>query len=382
VNWIDQLGHPEFEVRDKATSQLSNLSADHLPVLRERLGTATDPEVRVRLSGVVAKLKYERQQNIVKAFLRDPDMANSHELDGWQSFSAVAGANRSSKRLFLQLYERHPGLVERPLESVASAMESARRVSRSIQENEIQLGEGDPADGLALLYCLCVADASGDNQLATMALRVFMRFPYNQFFRDPQAKKPMEVMVERWALSLRGGGDLTSAMLIMIESELTTVRSVARKMLEVREGPERAEPDDLLIAMQMMFRYGTKDDLPVLERWLDSTEVCVEIDALNFGGGVPDRSMPPIEPPLREDDSNGVPVRMTYSAQVRDVAVLACMRIAGMEYREYFPSILLQEPRGYLARSIVSPPSDDGLRQARIDAWRASISEPNTDQKN
>jgi hypothetical protein len=380
--WVEQLASGEFERRDQATSQLSRLGAEHLPILKAELDQATDPEVRVRLSGVIAKLKYERQQRVVRAFLRDPDMSNYHELEGWKSFSAISGANRSAKRLFLQLYERHPTLVEKELESGARAIEAARHVSRRIQEDEIHRGEGDRTDGLALLYCLCAADTLGDNQLATMSLRTFLRSPYNQLFRDPQAKKPMEVMVERWALSLEGGADLTSAILIMTESELSTVRSVARKMLENQEEEDQAEPDELLIALQMLFRYGTKEDLPVLERWLDNTEVCLESFAMQFPGGAqglggaPNMGVPPPGYGVPSGRPGGNPDpnlgRTSYTVEIRDAAVLACMQIAGMEYRDHFPDIILQEPRGYLARSIVSLSSDDEVRQARIAAWRAS----------
>ncbi len=393
ATWIAQLASGEFDVRDQATSRLSNLSNEELPQLTDALEQATDPEVRVRLSGVIAKLKFERQQRVVRAFLRDPDMSNSHELEGWKTFSAIAGANRSAKRLFLELLDRHPGLVETPLDDPKLAMDKARQVARSIQENEIRLGEGDQTDGLALLYCLCASDALGDNQLSTLSLRTFMRFPYNALFRDVQAKKPMEIMAERWALSLEGGGDLTTAILIMTESDLSTVRSVASKMLSTLEGPKLAEPDELLIALQILFRYGTKDDLPVLTQWLENKEVCMESFTMNLGGGGPGLEMPQGfggPPGTYEFPPGGVPGgglpgtygpssdgsdnRVIYTVEVRDAAVLACMRITGMEYRDHFPGIVLQEPRGYLPRTIVSLKSADDVREARVEAWRSSQS--------
>jgi len=284
--WIADLSSGEFAVRDSATRQLNGLTADHLGLLVDQLASATDPEAKVRLSGVVAKLKYERQQNIIRTFLRDPDMSRTHELEGWKTFSEVAGANRSSKRLFLELFDRYPDLVEKPLESSQQAFDASAVVSRSIQDSIIQLGDGDQVDGLALLYCLCAMDAYGDQRMASSGLRILGRYPYNQLLRDPQARRPMEVLVERWALSLQSGSDLTRAMLIMVESDLTTVRRVAGKMLSERQGPGRADPEDVLIGLQMMFRFGMEEDLPVLEAWLDCTDVCVELTALGFPGGL------------------------------------------------------------------------------------------------
>lgn len=363
--WIADLSRSEFAVRDRATRRLNGLTIEHLPVLVEQLAGATDPEVKVRLSGVVAKLKHERQQNIIRAFLRDPDMTQTHELDGWKSFSQVAGANRSSKRLFLELFDRYPDLVEKPLESSQAAFEAAGDVSRSIQKSMVQLEEGDAIDGLALLYCLCAMDAHGDQRLASSGLRIFSRFPYNQIIRDPQAKRPMEVLVERWALSLQSGSDLTRAMLIMVESDLSSVRGVARKMLQIREGADRSDPEDVMLGLQMMFRFGQEEDLPVIEPWLDCTDVCLEMTALGFPGGL-------VESP----PGLGIPSSGEKSAQqtieIRDAAILACMRITNMEYRNYFPGLRTQEPRGYNPSTILLPAADKEFRQSRIDAWRAT----------
>lgn len=370
--WIADLSSGEFAVRDRATRQLNGLTADQLGLLVDQLAMATDPEVKVRLSGVVAKLKHERQQNIIRIFLRDPDMSQTHELEGWKTFSEVAGANRSSKRLFLELFDRYPELVEKPLESSQQAFDASAVVSRSIQDSMIQLGDGDEVDGLALLYCLCAMDAHGDQRMASSALRILGRYPYNQMLRDPQAKRPMEVLVERWALSLQSGSDLTRAMLIMVESELTSLRRVARKMLQERQGLERADPEDVLIGLQMMFRFGQEEDLPILEAWLDCTDVCVELTALGFPGGLqgglPGGFMEqPGQPPQPRPEGNS-----QRTLEVRDAALLACMRITGMEYRNHFPELRTQEPRGYNPNTILLPADEKELRQSRIDAWRAT----------
>ena len=60
--WVEQLGDSQFEVRDQASSRLGRLSPDQLDLLKEMLAGASDPEVIVRLSSVVAKLKAQRQR--------------------------------------------------------------------------------------------------------------------------------------------------------------------------------------------------------------------------------------------------------------------------------------------------------------------------------
>jgi hypothetical protein len=369
---IADLGSSLYDERDAATGRLSQLTADSLPTLEMALKQTTDPEVQVRLSSVIAKLKHERQQRIVRQFLRDPDMTNDHELRGWSGFARVAGANRSSKRLFLQLSDRYPSLVEEPLEPGQSALESARRVARGIQEDQLQRGEGDKTDGLALLYCLCAAEDEADGTLSSLSVRTFLRAPYNQFLRDPQAKKPMEMMTERWGLSLTNPSDQTAAILILLESDLNTARSVARKLLARRDGPDQAEPEEVLIALQVLFRFGKAEDLPMLERWLDDTDVCEETVSFNFPGAPVPGGLPRI--PAEPAPAGGDPGRTIYTVEVRDAAVLACMQISAMDYRKHFPSIVMHELRGYLPRTIAGPKSSDAAREARIEAWRNTVS--------
>lgn len=367
LGWIAELASGQFEVREKAMRQLSQLGDDHIPLLDAELKLATDAEVRVRLATALAKLKHERQQRTIRTFLRDSDMSRDHGLHGWASFSRVAGANRSAKRLFLQLRDRHGELVESALEPGKPAMEWARRVARDIQEDQLELREGDKSDGLALLYCLCAAQDSTESvadengSLATMSVRTFMRAPYNQFLRDPQAKRPMEIMTERWAASLRDTSDQTMTMLILLEAELSSARSIARKLLSVPVGPDAPDARDVLIAMQVLFRYGKQEDIAILEPWLERRDVGEEFASFNVLNAPNGLNPVPDNAP-----------RNISTVELRDAAVLACMQIAGMDYRKYFPRILVHELRGYIPRTIAEAADANALRDARIDVWQKS----------
>lgn len=366
--WIAQLGSPKFEVRDQATGKLSGLSTDHLDTLKEFLANAVDPEVRVRLGSVVAKLKTERQQQIVAVFLRDTDMQDDHGLEGWGNFAKIAGATRSSKRLFLQLYDRHPDLIEQPINDPKQAAELARKIVTKIQEGEMRRGEGDKADGLALLYAVCLADGNKETALNSTALRLLLRAPYNQALRDPQSKRSIDAMMERWTLTLENGYEQTVAIQIMIEAELNATRPLARKMLLGDSAPR--EPEELLRAFQVFFRRGIPEDLPLLEAWLDKTDVCEESMSLNNGfpiGGVPPRNRNPGQPGQAPNENEG---RLVSTVEIRDVALLACMQIRGMDYRQHFPTILVSNLWGYIPRSIALPPDSEAIREARLEAYR------------
>jgi hypothetical protein len=381
--WVQELGDSRFEVRDRASGKLSKLSTDQLDPLQELLKGSTDPEITVRLSSVVAKLKAERQQQIVSGFLRDPDILNDHGLHGWSSFARVAGPSRSSKRLFLQLYERHAELVEEALEDPKLATERGRKVLSRIQDSEIRRTEGDKSDGLALLYCACASQGDKDSKIGAMALRILLRAPYNQCLRDPQSKRPIETMMEQWAGTIDGSYEQTTALQIMVEANLSPVRSLAKRMLlsydankhpatkdpsdpsdpsvpsDPNEPVDPIEPRDIARAFQVFFKFGKAEDLPLLEKWLDNTDVCEEISSLNPPGLMLPR--PPIP---------GAPDRPMATVELRDAALLACMQIAGMDYRLHFPTVRNSALWGFIPSSIALKTDSEPVRAARLEAWK------------
>jgi len=365
--WVEQLGDSQFEVRDQASARLSRLSPDQLDFLKEMLAGASDPEVIVRLSSVVAKLKAQRQREIVGVFLRDTDLRNDHGLGGWSSFSKVAGLSRSSKRLFLQLYDRFPELVEESLDDPKAATELGMRLVKSIQIDEMRLSDADKTDGLALLYCTCVATGNEQSNLAPMALRVLLRAPYNQALRDPQSKRAIESMVELWSQSMISSYEQVTALQIMLEANLSTSKSLAKRMLESYKSgsTQELEPRDALRAFQVFFRFGKPEDLPLLEKWLENEDVCEELVSLNFPGGpvpLPGRAIPPDGQPNAQ--------RPMATVELRDAALLACMQIAGMDHRSYFKNLLQSPLWGYVPKSIALPAGSEAIRQERLEAWK------------
>jgi hypothetical protein len=387
--WVQELGDSQFEVRDLASAKLGKLSGDQLDLLKELLAESSDPEVIVRLSSVVAKLKTERQQQIVRVFLRDTDMLNDHGLRGWSSFAKVAGLNRGSKRLFLQLYDRHPGLVEELLEDPKTANEVGMRIVQRIQQEEMRRTDSDKADGLALLYCSCVASDYKESNLAPISLRILLRAPYNQAIRDPQSKRAIENMMELWSQSIQGSYEQAAALQIMIESNLSIAKSLAKRMLESYQSGsklganEESDPRDALRAFQVYFKFGKPEDIPFLEQWLDNKDVCEELVGLNLPGGMAPRvqvpgGLPPIPggpnppggPNLPNAPGNPNQQRPTATVELRDVALLACMQIAGMDHRSYFKNLLPNALWGFSPKSIALPADSDAIREERLQAWK------------
>jgi hypothetical protein len=183
--------------------------------------------------------------------------------------------------------------------------------------------------------------------------------------------------MEQWAGTIDGSYEQTTALQIMVEANLSPVRSLAKRMLlsydsnknpttkdpsvpsDPNEPVDPIEPRDIARAFQVFFKFGKAEDLPLLEKWLDNTDVCEEISSLNPPGLMLPR--PPIP---------GAPDRPMATVELRDAALLACMQIAGMDYRLHFPTVRNSALWGFIPSSIALKTDSETVRAARLEAWK------------
>lgn len=363
---VSQLASPEYSVRERATEELSRSSPDDLPQLRAAFESSIDPDSRARLAGVIARIKYERTQKVVKLFLRETDPTITHGLEGWKSFSAYSGTSRSAKRLFLMLLERYPDLVETELETKEAALARSQKIAVAIKENQLSLRANEREDALALLYCLNASRDLMDRNLEVISYQTFRTSPFPSFLREVQSKKSLERMFRNWGSNLT---DLKpGALLIMIENDLSIGRELALELAQSDQVKE--EPELFMLAMQAMFKYGEKQDLPLLESWFKNTTVCYTEERLAFpqdGSIVPGPGTPN---PNGGPGAGGLSV---HTAEFRDAALLVAIQIEQGDVINYFPSVRFHAIRGFDAKSIVMPEGDaDGVRAKRIEKWLES----------
>lgn len=360
---VSELSSSEYAVRERATEELSRSEADDLPELRAAFQNATDPDARARLAGVIARIKYERTQKVVKLFLREPDPTVTHGLEGWKSFSRYSGTSRSAKRLFLMMLERYPDLVEVELATKEAALARSQKIAVAIKENQMSLRSNEREDALALLYTLNASGDLMDRNLEVISYQTFRTSPFPAFLREVQSKKSLERMFRGWGSQLT---DLKpGALLIMIENDLAIGRELA---IELAQSDQvQKEPELFMLAMQALFKYGDKQDLPLLESWFKNTTVCYTEERLAFPQ---DGALVPGSGPPNSNGGAGSNGLSVHTAEFRDAALLVAIQIEQGDVINYFPSIRFHAIRGFDAKSIVLPEGDaDGFRAKRIENW-------------
>ena len=346
---VSRLGSSEFATRESAMEQLAQSDEKLLPTLELALKKLTDDdlEARIRLSGIIAKIKNDRMLNQIRTFLRSTDQSQTIGFEGWNSFARVCGTNRIAKMLFLLLLDTYPELVFAELKSKQEALDKARDIAASINEKLTSLVGYEVPDALAMLYCLNVADDVTDRSLERLSVRTFSTAPFSQKMSDPQFKKTLERLMSGW--SKRIEEKLPQCLMLFIEKDYPQAKDIAFKILE---SPEiKLEPIAFVRAMQAIFRFGNAADLPQIEKWLDEKTICVQNQALAFGN--------PLTPQGLD------------TAEFRDIALLVSMHLAGDDYSSIFPEFQALSSWGFREDSVLLPANAKEVRTKRIEDWKA-----------
>ena len=346
---VSRLGSPEFAARESAMELLSQSDEKRLPELELALKKLTDEdlEARIRLSGIIAKIKNDRTLNQIRTFLRSTDQTQTMGFDGWKSFARVCGVNRNAKMLFLKLLEAYPELVFAELNSKQEALVKARDIAATINEKLTNLTGYEVPDALAMLYCLNIADDMTDRTLEKLSVRTFSTSPFSQQMSDPQFKKSLERLMLGW--SKRIEERLPQCLMLFIEKDYPQAKDIALRILELPE--IKTETIAFVRSMQAVYRFGTAADLPQVEKWLDDKTICVQVQDQAFGN--------PLTPQAQE------------TAEFRDIALLVSMHLAGEDYSSTFPQIQPTLLWGFREDSVLLPANSDEVRTKRIENWRA-----------
>jgi len=346
---VSRLSSGEFAVRESAMEELSLFDEKRLPELELAFkGLAKDDlEARIRLGGIIAKLKNDRMEYQTKRFLRSNDTEESFGFDGWKSFSRVAGNSRNSKKLFLKLTESYPELVFSELKTKKEALDKAKEIATSISQKLQSLTGYEIPDALAMLYCFNVADDLTDRSLERISSRIFYFSPFGPFMMDPQFKKSLERLMAGWSVRL-DVSVLPQCLSMFVEKDYPLANDIARRLLESEQS--KSEPLLFVRSMQAIYRFGSKEDLPIVEKWLDDKTLCLNEIGQGFGN------------PLAQE---------IYTAEYRDIALLVAMHLAGEDFMPTFPKFQPTPLWGFREESVLLLANQKELRNSRIEEWKS-----------
>jgi hypothetical protein len=301
AEWIKQLGHRSFAVREAAGERLAKMGRGVEPMLREALADP-DPEIRERCRRLIPRaINFELDRQL-GAFLRTGEATTP--LGGWPRYREIVGDTPESRSFFIDLYRVEPELLDGLERSRSKYM--GRLATRTEQYAQTYM-RGKATAPIAETAMLLLALGDPKNRLEDRAGFMFqfaLQWQSNQEntrlpFRDNLSlRKLLLAFVERDT-----DPSMSMSMSLISNLELPEGLTLARKVIR----SDKAIPHARAVAISLIGKLGTRRDIADLEPLLKNDTV-VGMASINN-------------------------VRVT--TQLRDVALATVVRLSGQDAADY-----------------------------------------------
>lgn len=333
--WIQQFGDESYDVREKASGQLSALGLTVKPELLAGM-RSTDPEIRWRCARLWEAVRETDFQLRAKAFLNDPDGNFDHEFPDWDRYRKLFGTSRVARQTFLSLQKEEPMLWE---ESANAAAASPRRFLERCRQLRSALGDQQARTKI-----------SG----ATAMTVLFMAIRYETLVSE----EDRQLMKELWEQSavvdlvksdaswgalrskwLRLAGDDRPPFERMVDGLRdggAAVVPIARELLRNQATPASQKQ----VALLALAKYRSPEDDLLVQEYLDDAS------------------------PIDTYFSRGVVIK----SQLRDIALAALIVRAGKDPADFGFKFVRRDDRTLFYPSTLGF-IDDDERHAALEKW-------------
>jgi HEAT repeat protein len=361
VALVEQLGSTSFREREAAHKALLALGLKAEYALRAGL-KSEDPELRSRCAEVLAEIRKDALDDLVKRF--DPRAAEQPDHPIWARFKTITGDTRAGRDLFKRLLKNEGWL--RRLDAAETGSEVAKRqyrdavmeIGRTVRRNltagfHVYVWPGDPADQVAYLLFLgsaagtepaCPADKDeaetfrfGESQIyGARGLRMGLageeiapgpKEHYDETAAlTPGSDRAFARLLVAWLVRHTGSDSLYAAFWLAARFGVTELLPLARKVAADKL-PYDAEIGSKVkvAALAAVAALGTKADLPLfVPLFSDKTVVA----RLVFSHGKPDLTAL-FGPPGPFKEKPPAPPPEVITAQARDCAYALALLLHG-----------------------------------------------------
>jgi hypothetical protein len=345
---VRQLGDPGFSTRKHAMEQLVDLGAGAIAALEQGV-QSNDREVRFRSQHALEIVRQHDFHRRLRAFAAGQDAEETYELPGWTLFRQAVGDGLEARRLFVEMQEAEPKLLqtlerspERAAEALVDRLEELQQTPRLGQK----LGSV-PLGTIATLLFVSNQDRSDSVALAVQNLAAFYRQDvFAAAIESGAQREILRKMLGTWIENARSW-DAFHAMLLAMQFDLPQGLAPAKRVLESDVG----DPNQAVyrgFALQTIARFGNPSHLPIVEPLLE--------DASPYGGAL------------------AVSGKAKYQTQIRDIALAAAVHLAKQDPKKFgLTRIKPSSTQVFNTNSVAF--EDDAQREEAIQKWRASRAE-------
>ncbi|QDS93661.1 hypothetical protein FF011L_24340 [Roseimaritima multifibrata] len=106
MDWVHDLGAPQFHARIRARDELLRMSTDAIPALYKGI-QFPDLEIRKQSASLLKELQVSNYEREVQRMLQSDEAGLEYELDGWDAFRQSVGDSKGTRQLFGQFARRY-----------------------------------------------------------------------------------------------------------------------------------------------------------------------------------------------------------------------------------------------------------------------------------
>jgi hypothetical protein len=346
---VAQLGDDKYDIRENASQQLTRAGIAAKPMLIAALENS-DAEVRARSRKILDDVRKDALPKQLAEFRADVNGTKNTTLPGWTDFQRAIGDSKAARQLFIEMQQAEGSLFEayewgskeaaRALaERTPFAMDQPRVVGRRAQTEVMPASLGST---LALLFV-----AGNPNvPLGDDLLGLLMKLPDNREFINTTAfnstaerSQLCRKIIARWIGRQVSERFIPNQIRLAAQYELKEGLQPAIAFLKL--GQETPTTDAKVIgnALLLLSVFGDKEQLEIVEPYLQNSRIAYS--------ATDPRPM---------------------QAQVRDLALVAIVKLSSQDPKPYGLDSFLRSTRGALERF---PFQTDEERTAAFKRWES-----------
>jgi hypothetical protein len=349
--WVDDLGADAFSVRQSAAEQLLSAGLSARGALQE-LVDCPEPETRAAARRLVALIDRAEFQQRLSAFAADTDGRLGLTLPGWERFRERVGGDAASRRLFVEMHEREAALLASGFGTDPQSIDDRwqARLNRLVQwQSAVALGSEPPSIGscAAIIFMGAAGEMELSDRSTLLVDSLVQQPPARDHLQTGEFRDAFRRLVVAWIRDCPNQNEelLKRRLSFASANQFQEVVPWALTVAAGKDEYARYQPATRATAILLVGQLGKPQHIDALEPLLTDRAVCSMIG----------------------------PGRPGTNVQVRDVALMVMLHLAGERLSDYGymdtflqPQQLLQFPPVEIAGG---ERRDEAIAKWR--AWRA-----------
>ncbi len=338
---VQQLGHEDFAVRERAMTALVQLGAKAVPAVS--LGARhPDREIRYRCQRVLLLIQRNDFEHRLALFMADPNGEQDYGLPGWPLFRAEFGTSPAARQFYVEMLRGEPALFEAVEKGPSETVEHLESRVWELQQQATNLaGQGPPLSSInAFLFILMQPELKVSDAAANYVLNHCFQGYFEQALSEGPFRALIRILLGK-VIEHSDGWPAYTAIRLALRYDMPEGLQPALKILE-----QDAQATVVYLrqfALLAVGRFGDRSHTAILEKFLDDPTPCIPAQAVN---------------------------QQMFETQLRDVALAVLWRLHGEDPRKHgFGSRLQEDPQlGFHPSTLGFSSTQE--RQAALDQWR------------